>query len=346
MTYYENYVKDQVEIVPVSLDRSVFAVATSSVFQRIIKGCRDQMRPLCQAISLMNSEKPDVLHLCTSAGLGLIRDFVLTWAAKQRGIRSVVHLHFGRIPSLAQQRNLEWKVLYKILKMCDVAVVMNRPSEKALIDAGFKNVSYLPNPLGISALDVINKADGKYKRVSRRLLYCGHVLKTKGVVELVEGCCHIPNIELRIVGKCMPDIKEELISLAKKQVKNISWLKFVGELTHEEVIREFYEADLFVFPSYSEGFPNVILEAMACGCPVVSSAVGAIPEMLDINGDSCGLCFNPYSASEVKIAIDSMITNVSQKNLFAQKAKLRVNEMYSMPKVWQQLMAVWMGISE
>ena len=124
MTYYENYVKDQVEIVPVSLDRSVFAVATSSVFQRIIKGCRDQMRPLCQAISLMNSEKPDVLHLCTSAGLGLIRDFVLTWAAKQRGIRSVVHLHFGRIPSLAQQRNLEWKVLYKILKMWHTDVIL------------------------------------------------------------------------------------------------------------------------------------------------------------------------------------------------------------------------------
>lgn len=340
-TYYNHYGRDQVELIPVSLDRTVFAATSRSLIGRIFSGCRDQIGPVRKAVRLMDLENPDVAHICTSVGLGAIRDYLLVKAANKRGVKAVIHLHFGRIPTLVQQRNWEWKLLSKIIKMCNVSIVMNRPSENSLISEGFKNVTYLPNPLGMSIFDEIKKTDGKYQRVPRRLLYCGHVLKTKGIMELIEGCSHIPGIELRIVGKCMTEIKNELLSFAKKMVDDISWLNFVGELAHEEVIREFYQADLFVFPSYSEGFPNVILEAMACGCPIVSSDVGAIPEMLDICGDACGICFKPQSAVEVKKAIECILFNESLKQSFSQKAKKRVNEMYSMPQVWQQLVGIW-----
>lgn len=340
MAYYKQLGKEQVELIPVSLDRSVFA-ATSSLIGRIINGYRDQMKSVRVAIRLMDSEKPEVAHICTSAGLGVIRDYLLVCAAKKRGIKTIVHLHFGRIPTLAKQRNWEWKLLSRVLRMCDVPVVMNRPSEKTLIEEGFRNVTYLPNPLGISALDIISKTEGKYGRISRRLLYCGHVLETKGVMELVDGCSRIPNIELRIVGKYTSEIKEEMQATAKNRRHDTSWINFVGEVSHEEVIREFYQADLFVFPSYSEGFPNVILEAMACGCPIVSSDVGAILEMLDIDGDACGICFKPQSADEVFKAVSSIIDNNELKSTLALKAKARVNEYYAIPKVWKQMMTIW-----
>lgn len=341
MAYYKQYGQKQVELIPVSLDRSVFVAVNNSLLSRIASAYRDQMKQVRKAIRLMDSEKPQVAHICTSAGLGVIRDYLLVRAAKKRGIKTVVHLHFGRIPVLAIQRNWEWKLLSKVLRMCDVSVVMNRPSERVLIEEGFKNVTYLPNPLGMSALNVIKELEGKYSRVPRRLLYCGHVLKTKGVMELVEGCSKIPNIELRIVGKCVLEIKEEMQALARKAGADISWLNFVGEVTHEEVIREFFQADIFVFPSYSEGFPNVILEAMACGCPIVSSDVGAIPEMLDIDGDACGFCFKPHSAEEVFMSVKSLLDDERQKQAFANKAKARVNNLYAMPKVWVQMVNIW-----
>ena len=340
MAYYKQYVKEQVELIPVSLDRSVF-VATNFLIVRIINGYRDQMVSVRRAIHLMNIEKPDVAHICTSSGLGLISDFLLIRAAKKRGIKTVVHLHFGRIPTLAKKRNWEWKLLSNVLHMCDVPVVMNRPSEKVLIEEGFKNVTYLPNPLGMSALEAIHNTKEKYERIPRRLLYCGHVLKTKGVIELVDGCSRIPNIELRIVGKYTSEIKEEMQYTAKKRRHDTSWLNFIGEVSHEDVIREFYQADMFVFPSYSEGFPNVILEAMACGCPIVSSDVGAIPEMLDIDGDACGICFKPYIADEVFKSVSSLIDNNELKSTLASKAKARVNEFYVIPKVWKQMVAIW-----
>jgi len=340
MSYYKQYGKEQVNLIPVSLDRSVYA-GTISPLRRIRYGYSDQMKSVKKAIHLMDLEKPGVVHICTSGSLGLIRDYLIVRAAKKRGIKTVVHLHFGRIPTLANQRNWEWKLLSKVLHMCDVPVVMNRPSEKVLVEEGFKDVTYLANPLGMSAMEAVRQAEGMYHRIPRRLLYCGHVSKAKGVMELVEGCSRIPSIELRIVGKYTSEIKEEMQVLANNGRTDVSWLNFVGEVSHEDVIREFFQADLFVFPSYSEGFPNVILEAMACGCPIVSSDVGAIPEMLDIGGNACGICFKPQSADEVFKAVSSIINDKEKKCLLAKEAKARVNELYAMPKVWKQILTIW-----
>ena len=343
MEYATTDGKSDVEVVPISFDRHVSSSSGKLIVSRLFRGIKAYKTPVKNAISSMVNSKPDVLHLSTSAGYGLLRDLLLLRKAKRLGIKSVVHFHFGRIPELQHQNNWEWKLICKVIKLCYSAVVMNRPSEKTLLASGFTNVKYLPNPLAMNVLKRIEEIKDSYKRIPRRLLYAGHVIKTKGVYELVEACSQIPNIELRIVGKCLPDVEAELRAIANKNDQG-KWLNIVGEVDHEGVLAELLQADMFVFPSYTEGFPNVILEAMACGCPIVSSDVGAIPEMLDIDVTSCGVCFKPMSVAEVQTSVMSIIDNEQFKSQLTSNATRRLNENYIMPKVWQSLVSMWKTI--
>lgn len=332
--------KADADIIPVSFDRQVSSPEGKTIFSRLYNGLKAYKRPVKKAISSMKTDAPDVLHLSTSAGFGLLRDLVLLRKAKRFGIKTVVHFHFGRIPELQTQNNWEWKLICNVVRLCDIAVVMNRPSEKALIAAGFTNVKYLPNPLAMNVLEKIEGLRGNYKRTPRRLLFAGHVIRTKGVYELVEACTQISNIELRIVGKCLPDVEADLKAIASGYEEG-KWLNIVGEVDHDGVLAELLQADMFVFPSYTEGFPNVILEAMACGCPIVSSDVGAIPEMLDIEGTPCGVCFKPKSVDQVRASVVSIIDNDQYKREFASNATLRLNENYVMLTVWRSLINIW-----
>ena len=141
----------------------------------------------------------------------------------------------------------------------------------------------------------------------------------------------------------MPDVESDLKTIASKN-NDGTWMNIVGEVDHDTVLAELLQADLFVFPSYTEGFPNVILEAMACGCPIVSSDVGAIPEMLDMNGIPCGVCYKPKSVDQVLDAVNYVLDNDSIKNKFVSNAFLRLESEYTMPMVWDKLIRIWKPI--
>ena len=68
-------------------------------------------------------------------------------------------------------------------------------------------------------------------------------------------------------------------------------VRFAGRLTHDEVATWLGACDVLSLPSHNEGIPNVILEALACGVPVVASCVGGVAEVID--NDELGLLVEP-----------------------------------------------------
>lgn len=308
--------------------------------QRMVYGLQTYSHVVSQLKKILKTSQYDILHISSSASLSLVKDLWMIKVACRRKVKTIVHFHFGRIPQLLVSKGWEYHLLKRVIKKADMVVVMDETSYKALNSRGVKNVSLIPNPL--SAL-VVRTAEhiGDIKREPRTITFVGHVVQNKGVFELVEACRGIDNVELRIVGHATLEIQSALERTAK--IKGL--VKFLGTLPLDEVIKEMKTCGVFALPTYSEGFPNVIIESMACGCPIITTPVGAIPEMLNIFGEvPCGVCVEPRNVEQLRQAICHMLDNPDQAKAYGERAKERVHKEYSMNVVWKYLLNAWNSI--
>ena len=339
MDYYADVKSDViVEVLP--YNRSIYVHEGLNRFVRVYKGAQDYLGLMWQTYRRIKQGQFKVLHLCSSALLSIIRDYFVMRMARRNGVAGVLHFHCGRIPKIVKTGGWRWRVLKSAVAESSAVVVLDDESYRVLLEHGFKNVYKIPNPLSDNMLRDIETVGVGVTRVPRRLLFVGHVLPSKGVYELVRACVNVSNIDLHLIGRVEQGVKDELIRIASAKKGN--WIKFHGELGHNDVLREMQLCDMFVFPSYTEGFPNVIIEAMACGTPIIASGVGAIPEMLD-NG-KCGIIIPPQKVTAVRDAVEKLIDDEAAKRNFSSCSKMRVEKEYSISSVWTQLLSVWKNV--
>ena len=108
----------------------------------------------------------------------------------------------------------------------------------------------------------------------------------------------LPSLKLYVIGDIMSNnfnSMPELVETCKKHTN----IKLLGRVSDEELVRYYSNALVFIFPSFYEGFGIPVLEAQACGCPVISSNSSSLPEVLS---DSALLC-NPNKVEEFTNAI-------------------------------------------
>jgi teichuronic acid biosynthesis glycosyltransferase TuaC len=112
------------------------------------------------------------------------------------------------------------------------------------------------------------------------LICVGNLVENKGQHLAIQALVDLPDFRLVIAGDG-PD-KPALQALAQ-QIKVDSRVQFLGRIAQNELARYYSAADILVLPSSREGWPNVLLESMACGTPVVSTNVGGTAEIVISN---------------------------------------------------------------
>ena len=116
------------------------------------------------------------------------------------------------------------------------------------------------------------------------IIFIGNLKHDKGVVELLNAFIQIhndhPQLKLKYIGDgAMLSKLQKMVNQHKLQNKVI----FKGVIPHDELPKLIGKATLLALPSYNEGVPNVVLEAMACSTPVVATSVGGIPEVVTVD---------------------------------------------------------------
>lgn len=150
----------------------------------------------------------------------------------------------------------------------------------------------------------------KYNLPDSFFLFVGNIEPKKNLINLIKAFIYLKrtyNIaqKLLIVGAKGWKYSDIFDYCENSPLKNE--MIFLGYINEDELPSLYTLAELFIFPSYYEGFGLPVLEAMSCGCPVIISNRGALPE---ISGGLC-LQFNPDSVEEIAKTILKTITNTN-----------------------------------
>lgn len=319
------------------------AITDSVILSRLYAGTKDSFKVIASFSSIMRKHKPDVIHMTSSGSMGLCRDLLVSLLAKLHSTPIVIHFHFGRILEISRLNNWEWKVLKRVVSFCSAVMVLDDESLEVLSNQGFKNIYNFPNPISKYVEEFLfddKRINSTADSFLVKVIFVGHVTRNKGVFELVKACSLLNSIdELVLIGPYEKDIKNELLKISLSANLKII---FTGAVSKESVLAQMRDASMLVLPSYSEGFPNVIIEAMAMKCPIVATDVGAIASMLSIGSYApAGIVIEPKNIKALTAAIHLMITDSSQAELFKQNAFSKVKSEYTLEKVCDQYEKFW-----
>ncbi|MGC4053302.1 MAG: glycosyltransferase [Paludibaculum sp.] len=140
---------------------------------------------------------------------------------------------------------------------------------------------------------------------SEVVLFVGHLIPVKGVTHLMTAAIELaarrPRLELVLVGEGQQHAELEAALAASGAALKV---RFAGAQPPAEVARWMRACDVFCLPSLNEGCPNVVIEALSTGRPVVASSVGAIPDLLD---ETRGILTPPREPRALAAALDSAL---------------------------------------
>ncbi|WP_211531709.1 glycosyltransferase [Methanocalculus chunghsingensis] len=153
-----------------------------------------------------------------------------------------------------------------------------RGTNYKILSYGVDTELFLPAPKKDARIQL-----GLEKSVSKVVGFVGNLISVKGVDRLPdifnEVSKRVDNVQFIFIG--VGDLREELEERCKRYNLNVLFLK---QLKADEIVLWMNAFDILVLPSRNEGLPNVILEAQSCGCPVVGSDAGGIPEAIGPGG--------------------------------------------------------------
>ena len=159
--------------------------------------------------------------------------------------------------------------------------------------------------------------------VSRIVLYVGLLVPAKGLDDLFDALEMVddPKIQCVLVGggQLLEELKARtMIGVLTKRVV------FAGARSSEEIPVWMNASDVLVLPSKSEGRPNVVLEAQACGVPVVATSVGGIPELIEDGVD--GILVPPGDCAALAASLKSLCADEDVRRQYGKAARRKVEE--------------------
>lgn len=206
-------------------------------------------------------------------------------------IKKLIVTYCETIPFNNEKTRVKKIIKYFALNQADLIIVHTKRSKNALIKEKIDEKKIKILRLGVD-LKKFKPKDNNHKKESLTILFVGRLVEEKGVLDLYQAFKIIKqkykqnlNLNLKIVGG--GPLKNELLNLINKD--KLNRLVKIEAVKYEDMPKIYQKADIFVSCSkttktWEEQYGMVLIEAMACGLPIVAYQSGAIPEVIDKSG--------------------------------------------------------------
>lgn len=210
-----------------------------------------------------------------------------------------------------------------------------------------KNIVVIPNPLNKDLFKAFNKTESRIRfslPIDKKLILIGAMnLKDerKGFKYLIEALNLLWESNRKIADQC------ELTVFGKLDQNVLNKISFkvnqLGKLkSEEEIVLAYNSADVYVAPSLEDNLPNTVMEAMACGVPVVAFNVGGIPDMIDSGRN--GILAELKSAKDLAKGIELVLSDKNLHKRFSVSARKKVIENFDQKIVAEKYYDVYKSL--
>ena len=270
----------------------------------------------------------DLVHIHLSSGMSFYRKLIIFWFAKRRNIKVAVHLHgsvfkeFYEDGSRFQQRLVSW-----LFDQSDGIFVLSRHWKSFIEKISSNKQIYIINN-GASVKLVGKKSTDPDKIV---IAFMGRLGLRKGTYDLLEAfqmlSADIPEARLVLGGD--GDINRVRSLVEEKGLS--SQVEVLGWVSGDEKTDVFRRADIYALPSYNEGLPGSILEAMAASTPIVSTPVGGIPEAV-IESQN-GYLIEPGNVNALYLRLVELCQDKELRLLMGKESRRLIEQTFNLEKI-------------
>jgi len=279
--------------------------------------------------ALMLSYRPDVVHINSSGFLPLLLIEALQLRiGRTAGVYSVLHIRGSMHDTYDRTHPRARHLQGRVFRSADRVLTLHAAGIDVLKRYGVVGHQ-------ISNFVMERPAPDRSGRSGPvRILFVGWILPAKGVIELIEAMAEVAGAHLTLLGRVVNDSGDE-VAAALEKAGIQDRVEMPGEVPMSEVWAHYDRADIFALPSWTEGFPNTLVEAMMCGLPAVYTDVGAMPEM-QIDGET-GIQVGVREVAALRTALQTLVADEALRLQMGQAARARALEHFEMSAVLHRL---------
>lgn len=345
--YYQTLVESRLSeyicfrFVQTSTHKRELSSSGRATFSNLVSAICDGVR-FTRALIKYN---PKITHIGTASGLSFIKHSYCVFISRLFGCRVLLHPHCS-LSVLYTDKSTIWQWFFRqVIHGTDGVLALSQEWLKlSTILPGCK-VFYLPNPVDIELYhSVVAKNQSPVKTTGPlRILYLGYLGLAKGSFDIINAATLIRSRGVEMIFDLVgSELTPGELDLLQDRVGSANleyYVRINPPAFHVEKQKFLSNADIFIYPSYHEGLPMAVLEAMACELPIIASRVGGLPDL--VKDGINGVLIDPGKPDQLADALCNIANQFELLDLMGKMSYQFVNERFSIDQHLTQLVNIY-----